>query len=100
MTVLVTVRVTGDAKGLESVDPSVFESVVAKAEGMGATKHRFFTNGSEILVVDEWPDQATFQEFFEGTPEVPEVMAAAGVTEQPTIEFWERAGVEDAVNWD
>ena len=99
MSVLMTLRVTGDAKALEAVDPSVFQGVVAKAEGMGASKHRFFTNGTEVLVVDEWPDRETFQQFFESTPEIPEVMAAAGVTTQPVIEFWERAGVEDALNW-
>jgi len=100
MSVLMALRVTGDAKGLETVDPDVFKNVVAKAVAMGATKHRFFTNGTEVLVLDEWPDRETFQKFFEETPEIPEVMAAAGVTEQPVIEFWDRAGVEDAVNWD
>ena len=53
MSVLMTLRVTGDAKALEGVDPAVFQGVVAKAEGMGATKHRFFTNGTEVLVVDK-----------------------------------------------
>ncbi|MGO4255163.1 hypothetical protein [Marmoricola sp. RAF53] len=100
MSVLMALRVSGDATGLEKVDPAVFKSVVAKAVEMGATKHRFFTNGSEILVLDEWPDRETFQKFFESTPEVPEVMAAAGVTEQPVIEFWDRVGVDDALNWD
>jgi hypothetical protein len=100
MSVLMTLRVTGDAKALEGVDPAVFQGVVAKAVGMGATKHRFFTNGSEVLVVDEWPDRETFQQFFDGTPEIPEVMAAAGVTSPPVVEFWDRVGVDDALGWD
>ncbi len=100
MSVLMTLRVSGDSKGIETVDPAVFKSVIAKAVEMGATRHRFFTNGSEILVIDEWPDRETFQQFFDTTPEVPQVMGAAGVTEQPTIEFWDRVGVDDAVAWD
>ena len=47
--------------------------------------HRFFANeaGGEVLVVDEWPDAASFMRFFESSPDIGEMMSEAGVTEQP-----------------
>ena len=100
MSVLMVLRVAGDPKGVEATDASVFQGVVQKAVGMGASKHRFFTNGSEIMVIDEWPDAESFQEFFGSTPEIPEIMASAGVTTEPTVEFWQRMEVDDALNWE
>ncbi|MBO9522652.1 MAG: hypothetical protein J7518_14050 [Nocardioidaceae bacterium] len=100
MSVLMTLRVSGDPKGVEGFDIDRIRSIVDTAQAHGVLKHRFFTNGSEILVVDEWPDQETFQKFFDSAPEIGEVMAAAGVTAQPTIEFWDRMNVDDAVAWD
>ncbi|MFL6023072.1 MAG: hypothetical protein ACJ72D_22640 [Marmoricola sp.] len=99
MSVLMVLRVAGDPKGVEATDSQVFKEVVEKAVGMGAHKHRFFTNGSEIMVVDEWDDEESFQAFFDSTPEIPQIMANAGVTTAPTVEFWQRMEVDDALNW-
>jgi copper homeostasis protein CutC len=100
MSVLMILRVSGDPKAVEATDQAVFQTVIERAQALGATKHRFFTNGSEVLVVDEWPDQASFQQFFDSSPEIPEIMAAAGVTAPPVIEFWDRMSVDDAFGWD
>lgn len=100
MSVLMVLRVSGDPKGVEGTDPEVLKTVVARGESMGALKHRFFTNGSEVMVVDEWTDEASFQAFFDASPEIGKVMASAGVTSEPTIEFWRRMEVDDALNWD
>ena len=100
MSVLMILRVAGDPKGVEATDPTVFKGVVEKAVSMGASKHRFFTNGSEVMVIDEWDSAESFQAFFESTPEIPEIMAAAGVTTEPSIEFWQRMDVDDALNWE
>lgn len=100
MSVLMILRVSGDPKAVEATDPAVLKTIGDRAEGLGATRHRFFTNGSEVLVVDEWPDAESFQKFFDSSPEIPEVMAAAGVTAAPVIEFWERVNVDDAFGWD
>jgi hypothetical protein len=47
--------------------------------------------------VDEWPDEASFQAFFESTPEIKGIMDAAGVMTPPTIEFWRPLDTEDNV---
>jgi hypothetical protein len=44
--------------------------------------------GGEVLVVDEWPDAASFLRFFESSPDIGEMMGEAGVTERPTPVFW------------
>lgn len=99
MSVLMILRVAGDPQAF-AADQAKIKEVAARGAAAGGIRHRFFTNGSEILVVDEWPDAESFQNFFASTPEIPEIMAAAGVTAEPTIEFWERMDVDDAINWD
>jgi hypothetical protein len=64
---------------------------------MGATYYRFYATDDEILVIDEWPDEQTFQEFFDSTPEIPRVMAEAGVTEAPEITFFRRLDLGDEI---
>ena len=95
MTVLMTLRVAGDAKSIEAMDPAALEKISARAREMGALAHHFYGNGSEILVVDVWRDAESFQAFFDGSPEIPGIMADAGVTTEPTIEFWQPLDVTD-----
>lgn len=100
MSVLMTMRVKADAKKLEELyakDKEFFAKVSDKGKTMGATFHRFYATGDEVLVVDEWPDEESFQSFFGSTPEIPEVMAAAGVTEQPTVTFWRELDLGDHI---
>lgn len=100
MSVLMTLRVKGDPKKLEAqyvADKKRFANVADKGKTMGATYHRFYATDDEILVVDEWPDEATFQSFFSGTPEIPTIMAEAGVTQQPTITFWHELELGDSI---
>lgn len=100
MSVLMTLRVKGDAAKLEALaakDPSLFPGVSDKGKTMGATYHRFYASDDEVLVVDVWPDEQTFQEFFSSTPEIPQVMAEAGVTEPPQIAFWREIDLGDSI---
>lgn len=100
MSVLMTLRIKGDATKLEALaakDPTVFPSVAAKGKEMGATYHRFYATDSEVLVVDVWPDEATFHAFFESTPEIADVMAEAGVTTPPEITFWRKVDLGDDI---
>jgi quinol monooxygenase YgiN len=99
MSVLMTLRVSGDAKAIEAVDQATFDTVVQRAKDHGLIRHRFFGSDSEILVVDEWPDEASFQAFVDASPEIGEMMAAAGATSEPTIEFWRPLDTNDAMGW-
>ena len=100
MSVFMTLRVKGDPKRLEAMyeaDPRRFADVSDKGKKMGATYHRFAVSGDEILVIDEWPDEETFNQFFTTTPEIPKIMADAGVTDQPTITFHRHLDLGDAI---
>ena len=100
MSVLMTLRVKADGTKLEamkSADPKRFANVADKGKTMGATYHRFYASDDEILVIDEWPDEGSFHSFFESTPEIPQIMADAGVTTQPTITFYRRLDLGDEI---
>lgn len=97
MSVLMTLRVSGDPKGVEATDPAVLDAVVERAKSFGVISHHFYGTDTEILVVDEWPDEESFQRFFESTPEVKDMMDRAGVVAPPTIEFWRHLDVSDDV---
>jgi hypothetical protein len=100
MSVLMTLRVKADPKKLEAMvaaDPKRLSVVADKGKTAGATYHRFYATDDEVLVVDEWPDEQTFHTFFGGTPEIPQIMAEAGVTEQPTITFYRKLELNDDI---
>jgi hypothetical protein len=92
-----TLRVSGDPKGIEATDSEVMHTVVARAKENGLISHRFFGSDDEILVVDEWPDEQSFRTFFDNSPEIPEMMRRAGVTAEPTIEMWRPLDTDDRV---
>jgi len=100
MSVLMTLRVKGDATKLEALaakDPTLIPSVANKGKEMGALYHRFYATDDEILVVDIWPDAATFQAFFDSTPEIPNIMSEAGVTTAPEITMWRKLELGDDI---
>ena len=99
MSVLMTLRVTGDPKAIETADQQMLDTVVERAKEHGLISHHFFGSDNEVLVVDEWPDEQSFKAFFDSSPEIGELMAAAGVTSQPTIEYWRPLDFNDSVGW-
>ncbi len=99
MSVLMTLRVTGDRAAIEASDQETLRKVGDRAKEFGCISHHFFGSDTEVFVVDEWPDEGSFQAFFAASPEIPEMMAAAGVTSQPTIEFWHPLDTGDSIGW-
>jgi heme-degrading monooxygenase HmoA len=101
MSVLMTLRVTGDPAALEKLatdDGALFQGMLADATGRGLISHHFYGSDSEVLVVDEWDHEASFRAFFESSgPQIQQMMASAGVTAEPAIEFWRHLEVGDDV---
>ena len=97
MSVLMTLRVSGDPKEVEATDPDVLKTIIARAKEHGVISHHFYGSDKEILVVDEWPDEQTFQKFFDSQPDIPKIMAAAGVTTHPEITFYRELELGDAI---
>jgi heme-degrading monooxygenase HmoA len=100
MSVMMGLRVTVDPARFEEVITANRERLIEISERgkeHGAIHHRFFANeaGGEILVVDEWPDAAAFQAFFDSSPDIGEMFGQAGVTGAPEIKFWRELDTPD-----
>src|SRR3982751_458925 len=104
MSVIMTLRVGGDAAELErraAENPEAMRSIANQAKEHGLIAHRFYASeGGEVLVIDEWPDAESFQRFFESMrAEIEGMMAEVGATGQPEITFWRELETNDAVGW-
>ena len=100
MSVMMGLRITADPARIEEAlksDPERLEGIAQRARDAGCVHHRFFANegGGEVLVVDEWPDAASFMRFFENNPDIGKMMGEAGVTEPPTPVFWRELDTPD-----
>jgi hypothetical protein len=105
MSVIVTVRVKGDPRKLEELaaaNPDRMRSIAEAARPHGLIAHRFYgSDDGEALVIDEWPDAASFQAFFEEQQEtIGSMMQEAGVTSEPQVSFWRKLETHDEVGWE
>src|SRR5436309_13820021 len=97
MSVVMTLRVPADAKKVEQQakgDPAMLKTITERAKQHGLISHRFYGNDTEVLVVDEWPDEASFHAFFSQSPDIAKMMEAAGAGE-PVITFWRELETDD-----
>jgi hypothetical protein len=104
MSVLMTLIVNGDPKKLEehaASDPDSIQAILESAKTHGLIAHRFYgSEDGKIMVVDEWPDEQSFQSFFEENGgRIGPLMQAAGVTSEPQPRFWRRLESHDAYGW-
>jgi quinol monooxygenase YgiN len=100
MSVLVTLKVPADGTRLEefaNARPDVFKTIVERGKEFGVIKHHIWASADTVLVVDEWPDEASFQSFFAASPEIKDVMESAGATGPPEISFWRKLNTGDDV---
>ena len=100
MSVFMMLQVEGDPGRLADVmsDAGRWESINARAKENGAIHHRFLASaeGGTVAVLDEWESAEGFQRFFESSPEIPQMMAEAGVTAQPRVQIWHPVDTPDA----
>jgi hypothetical protein len=104
MSVIVTVRVTGDPASFEQQATAQADTIgrimdVAKRHGLIA--HRWYGADGQYMAIDEWPDADSFNAFFdEAQPEIGPFMQSAGVTSPPEATVWRTLDIGDAVGWD
>jgi hypothetical protein len=70
-------RIAADPARIQDVlnsDPERLNAIAQRSRDAGCIHHRVFANeaGGEVLVVDEWPDAASFMRFFESSPDIGE----------------------------
>jgi quinol monooxygenase YgiN len=95
-----TMRVAGDPSKVEefaAANATAIQATSEKARQHGCIRHRFYGSDQGIMVVDEWPDEASFQAFFEASPEIKDYMAKMGVTAPPQITFWRLLETHDDI---
>jgi hypothetical protein len=91
-----TLRVSGDKKAVEATDPEVLKTLADRANEHGVISHHVYGTDDEIFVVDEWPDEGSFQRFFDSSPDIGEIMQRAGAG-KPEISFWHHLDVNDDI---
>jgi hypothetical protein len=98
MSVIVVLRVAADVDAFEryaSENGEQLKRIAEDGRSRGCIHHQFAAGDGELIVVDEWTDEASFQGFFEGQTEIPDVMAAAAKGE-PQISFHRKLDTADA----
>ncbi len=103
MSVIVTLMAAGDPAGVEryaAENPEKMQEIVGHAAEHGLIAHRFYGTDGQILVIDEWPDEQSFRDFFSHMgAQIQPIMAAAGVTAEPHPIFWRKLDSHDDHGW-
>lgn len=105
MSVIMTLEAKGDPKGLEQFanqNREKMQAVLEAAKQHGLIAHRFYgsDDGSRLMVLDEWPDQESFESFFrEQQSQIGPMMEAAGVTAEPEPSMWHQLATHDEFGW-
>ena len=100
MSVMMGLRIEVDVdkfKEMAAANRDTLEAVSARGREKGCLHHAFYANadGGEILVVDEWPDAASFYAFFEDESDIGDLMADAGAQNRPAPTFWRELDTPD-----
>ena len=104
MSVIMAFVVNGDPKKLEehaASDPNTAKAILEAAKSHGLIAHRFYgSEDGQIMIVDEWPDEQSFQSFFEENgAKIGPMFQAAGVTAEPQPKFWHKLQTYDEYGW-
>jgi heme-degrading monooxygenase HmoA len=98
MSVLVTVRVSGDTDRFReflSTEADRLNPISEEAKGVGCLHHRFTVGDGFVLVVDEWESAEQFQQFFESNEEIPKVIQDSGGQGPPEVTIAEAVETPD-----
>jgi quinol monooxygenase YgiN len=104
MSVIMLLQFQGDPAAVEryaAENAGAMQEIVEHAKQHGLIAHRFYGRDGELLVVDEWPDEQSFLDFFAHMePHIAPIMQAAGVTSEPNPTFWRKLETHDDYGWE
>jgi len=98
MSVIAMVRFQADPAKVESWANSnepMMAHISDSARNQGCMHHMFAAGKGEVISIDEWPDEASFQKFFASDPDIPKVMQAVGAKGDPQVTFTRRMSTAD-----
>jgi quinol monooxygenase YgiN len=103
MSVIMTLRVKGDPAKLEQYaadNPEAIQGISRRAQDeYGCIAHRFYGGDDEVIVIDEWPDQQSFERFFEAEQGAIGPIMQEVATGEPEIRFWRKLETNDETGW-
>ena len=79
---------------MAQANPDMIRGISARAQAAGAIAHRFYGSEGKIMVVDEWPDAASFHAFFEAEQANIGPMMEQVATSEPEITLWRKLETE------
>jgi heme-degrading monooxygenase HmoA len=91
MSVLVTMKVSGDTNQFRQVMETQADRIAGLAEksrAAGCLHHQFAVGDGFVIVVDEWETAEAFQEFI-SSPEIVAVIGEMGAQGEPELTFAE-----------
>ena len=101
MSVIMCLRIPIDPNRFEDVaqkSSTRLDGIFAKAQAAGVMHHTFCAGDGEVIVLDEWPDEASFTAFFEASSEeIVSMFAEAGMESRPEPQFWRVIDTADRV---
>ena len=99
MSVMVILRIPGNSADLEryAAGPGgeIMQRISAAGKAAGAIRHTFAGGEGEVLVIDEWPDEASFQSFFASQAEIADVMRDGGAQGPPITTIYRKLNTPD-----
>lgn len=99
MSVIVTIKVEGDSAQMReflTVNGDRLTSIVEAARATGGVIHHEFAIGDGfLLVIDEWDNAGSFDQFFSSHNEIAGMMQEAGATGAPEVTIAERIETAD-----
>jgi hypothetical protein len=99
MSTIVILRIPGNPADLEryAAGPGgdVMRQIALAGKAAGAIHHSFAGGSNEVLVIDEWPDQESFEKFFAGETDIADVMRDGGAQGPPEMSFYRKLNTPD-----
>lgn len=103
MSVIMTLWAKGDPEKFESAardNADSLQEILEAAKSNGLIAHRFYGTDGQLMVVDEWPDEQSFQSFFQSQQDkIQPLMQEGGVTSEPQVRFWRKLETGDDFGW-
>ena|SRR5215212_9642304 len=99
MSVMIEARFDADASRVEQAardNHDTLMAIVDRAKEQGCLHHRFYAENGSVVIVDEWESPEAFSKFFEGDPDIPTIMGAAGVSSPPDVHVLRPMNVDDS----
>jgi len=99
MSVIVVLRIPGNPADLEQYASGpggdVMRRIAEAGKTAGAIRHTFAGGDNEVLVIDEWPDEQSFQTFFASQSEIADVIRDGGAQGPPQTSFYRKLNTPD-----